>query len=710
MSKEDTVHVYMDKINEWIKVSKTYEDEINFKELAKLSGKEIVKRVSKLRLPEIKDKIYIIKSRNPKYNLQDYYNNPEKYFKDLFTLIYKIQDVIKGYHDINCITFYLPENDKPYYFSVIHYVFNMILWFPLFILDIPVTEDLIFHEKVFDNKSYCNFLNNKIIDAYKHLTTHNEMSLMLAKMYDLFIIISERNGLSLGLSFSLYDLISRWDNQEIYDINHTVVPDNMQIHDAEVMLTQKVNRYKEIMMNTPDDNVLKPLIRSGQGVNTKQLREFAVSIGFKPDPDGYTYAVTPKTSFISDGIRDPLSFVIDSTAGRYAAILALEIDTSGYLQRTLCKAASNIFADPDSNYDCGSVNYYTKTISDKDALHSMRGRWYLTKKNTLRQLIDTDYDMIGQTLQFRSPATCACANDGRGICRICLGHLYEQNKNINLGINSVLRLSEENYQNTMSAKHILDTSTGVFAFNDEFYDYFYIENGFTVCLRDDIEETEHYEILINVNMIKRDREINDLVDNEYISEFDVVNNEENTKVTIKEINGNPIYISNSIIKQVFKKRIDKDYDEEGNIHIPFNSIELDEDIFFTKLKNKEITKPLKDLRKCIEKGKEIEDVNSISEFIDKIFNLFKAGGINAESVHTEVLVRNLIRDKNNIIALPNYRIPNVEYTLTSVHNSILSSDSIITSLTFERLAQQFRDPMTYNKHGTSPLDRLFLRN
>ena len=79
----------------------------------------------------------------------------------------------------------------------------------------------------------------------------------------------------------------------------------------------------------------------------------------------------------------------------------------------------------------------------------MRGRWYLTNHNTLRQLVETDYELIGQTLKFRSPTTCASKH---GICATCYGYLYTQNININAGINSSLRLSERTYQNTMSAK------------------------------------------------------------------------------------------------------------------------------------------------------------------------------------------------------------------------------------------------------------------
>ena len=70
------------------------------------------------------------------------------------------------------------------------------------------------------------------------------------------------------------------------------------------------------------------------------------------------------------------------------------------------------------------------------------------------------------------------------------------------------------------------------------------------------------------------------------------------------------------------------------------------DLFFVILKNKEITKPLKELKSLIEKGKEIEGVKSISQLIDKLNDLMKSGGIHVDSVHIEILARNIIRDKN----------------------------------------------------------------
>ena len=375
------------------------------------------------------------------------------------------------------------------------------------------------------------------------------------------------------------------------------------------------------------------------------------------------------------------------------------------LARTFSKSASNIYLNPDPNYDCGSVNYYERKINDKYDLSDMVGRWYLTNKNTLRQLTANDYELIGQTLKFRSPATCASKN---GICATCYGYLYSQNAHINCGINSSLMITEHTYQNTMSAKHILNTSTAVLEFTEDFYDFFCVEEGYRIRLRNDLDMAENFILKVNIHEISKDQNIQDLQDNEYIMGFHIYNREEESEISIDEKNRNKIYLASYLFKTIVEKRKHKDYDENGWISIPLETIDVDEDLMYARLENDEITKSLKKLKALIEKGKEIDEVKNISDLINKLNTLMKDGGVYAESVHVEILARNLIRDKNDITQIPDYTKPNPDYIITSIHNSILNSDSVVTSLTFERLQSQLSNPITYRKKGTSPLDTLWI--
>ena len=704
---ENDLTDYGTKIDTWIKVAKGEEDQLNLKELSRLSGKQLKKAVKVKKHENLKG-LYVISQRRKIWDLSVYYDDPERYFYDTYILMRNLGADIQDEYNPGqgYIQFTYPNKSKVQEMSLIHFTFNMIIWLPYFILDIPITKENTFMEKVFNNKTYTSFVNSNIIEKYKHLVTHNQMSKMLAKMYDMFIFITERYGLELGMSFSLYDFITKWDDDEIYDLNHTKLPKDMQISESEAYLDKRLYRYMEIMENDPKDNVLKPFIRAKQGISPKQLREFAISGGFKPDLSGNTYPIKPRSNLLTDGYRNPTDYIIDAVGGRKAGVLALQIDTGGYLARSFNKSVMDLKLHKDPNYDCGSENYYIKTISNKTDLSDMHGRWYLNEKNNhLVQLVETDYHLVGETLKFRSPVTCASKN---GICATCYGHLYSQNKNMNIGVNSALICSEKNYQNIMSSKHILNTRTETVQFPEEFATYFSLANGYQIRVRDDFESPENFIIKINKNLIFRDRDIENMHGNEYVKEFMLYDKENASTIEIKDSSEINIYLGDWLFDELISKRKKGQYDEEGWILIELEECPIDQDLFFLNLKNKEITGPLKDLQNLIEKGKELEGVSTVSELINKLNYLMKAGGIHVQSIHIEVLSRNLIRSKDDILQIPDWSVINPEYSITSIHNSIMHSISFINSITFERLRQQLYDPSTYRKTGTCPLDTLFV--
>ena len=89
-------------------------------------------------------------------------------------------------------------------------------------------------------------------------------------------------------------------------------------------------------------------------------------------------------------------------------------------------------------------------------------------------------------------------------------------------------------------KHILNTSTSAFAFNDEFYVPFSIADGFRVTLNEEEETVGNYVLRINLNTICKDREEMNNYRNEYITEFELYDTENETTVEITENNGDKI--------------------------------------------------------------------------------------------------------------------------------------------------------------------------
>jgi hypothetical protein len=263
----------------------------------------------------------------------------------------------------------------------------------------------------------------------------------------------------------------------------------------------------------------------------------------------------------------------------------------------------------------------------------------------------------------------------------------------------------------MSAKHTLTTSSDRIEWVNQFAEYFIFRDGFKVILRDDLEDIDNIDIKINKFLVKKDKDIDDLEQNEYVPEINLKNNYTGEEYVIKDDEGAQLYLTNGIYKSYRKRLKLGEYDDEGFVSIPAKELigktEESYTMFFVKLKNDELSKPLRDLKGFIEKGKELP-VDNVSDLITQVRYLMKCGGIKVESVHIECLLRNVIRDADDITQLPDWENNDVRYRITSIHNGIMMSSSVINSLTFERLNQQLREPITYRKTGTCFTDILFL--
>lgn len=704
---------YSERINLWNDYANKLRSDVDFKEIAKVqSESKLVKVYNKTKNEYlINNKHFKVPSRNTKYvDLNDYYDH-KKFYTDLIYYLSAIADTITdSISNENYIEFKFVKSDKIRRLSLIHYVFNMLMWYSLFVLEIDVTEDLLFMPKSFNNKEFTKYMNEKIIMPNMHIVTMNEMSELMARVYDIFILICERFGLLLGLSFSMYDILSMWDDKEIYDLNHTKIDNNVQIAEGERIIDENCKRYMKKIMCRKDDNCLKPFLRSGQGVNSKQLREFTISTGFKPTLAGNTINIKPSSNYITDGLRKPTDFIVDASGGRKANVLGTKIDTAGYIQRAFTKSATGITLHKDPNYDCHSQNYLIVTIDNESMLKDYHGRYYLADKNTIKQLnANEDKHLIGKTLKFRSPVFCAGGKDG--VCKICYGSLYNQNYGIDVGISSALTFTELFYQLLLSAKHALDTKTARVNMCDEFNLFLYFDE-YKIFIKEN-KLIKHCELIIDTDSIYKNDDNEDSYKNEFIYSINIKDNKNDKLYTIKDNNSTKLYISDYLIDVINSKINCSDVDEENDNIIRLNMEELlksEEELFFVTLENDELNSSLLEIKNFIQTGKQNKYTTNPSEFVNAFYEMSHNANIKLASIHIEILCKNLIKNAKDIIEPLDFTKPldDDDILITSIHNSILKSNSVINSLTFERIGIQFRDPSTYKKTGTCPLDRMFI--
>src|SRR5699024_9375945 len=120
-----------------------------------------------------------------------------------------------------------------------------------------------------------------------------------------------------------------------------------------------------------------------------------------------------------------------------------------------------------------------------------KGRWYRFKENGIEyqmslEPLKDNVDLIGKTLLFRSPETCASRARGHGICYRCYGALAHTNYDINIGKIAAELLSAMLTQRLLSAKHLLETNIKKLRWSDEFFSFFEVDYS-NIRLKEDIE-------------------------------------------------------------------------------------------------------------------------------------------------------------------------------------------------------------------------------
>lgn len=236
-----------------------------------------------------------------------------------------------------------------------------------------------------------------------------------------------------GISISLYDFIQLYKkNKDIEDAVNFSIEEGSIIDPQELAKKQDAVAKKMIdaIVNDPEDNAFKTYINAGAGINKNQFAETFSYIGFKPDYYGKVIPKPINTSFVKG--LDVVGYFINATGGRKALTMAKgQVKSSGYLNRKLGLLLSDCkIKNYNEDYDCGSKVTVPITIDSQQTLKRFNNRYYVDKKGKLKLIKEDNKDLIGKTLNLRSPITCACTDSE--VCPICYGKMSRilQNKNI----------------------------------------------------------------------------------------------------------------------------------------------------------------------------------------------------------------------------------------------------------------------------------------
>lgn len=586
--------------------------------------------------------------------------------------------------------------------SLFDYWFNLIFW------TIPVethqpidSKFLFFFEDGITKKSIKSYIDNLFVRSFRTQIDFIRMNNIIDDtMHKLKYINEFAMYLANTLNFEdTLDLMRQYPefNQAIHaDLS------NVPMEDVKAVGMDYANIQIKYIKNS--NHCLRDSFIAQEAINPKQFKEVQANIGPKPNGMGGIFPYIINNSFINGGVSDPQSYIIESSVGRTAQILSkMNVGTSGAFARLLEINNIDTFFHPDPDFSCMTRNYETVTIKDATWLKMYDTRYYKFQKDGPLYLLDAKRDthLIGKTLLFRSPITCASFAHGDGICRKCYGDLYYIMRNINPGKIAAELLSSIYTQMLLSAKHLLESVIIKMEWTEGF-DQLFSVNMNTIALIED-QDYGGYFMKINADDIAQVDDDDDVEYNEFISNFSIVY-PDGSEQNFHTANMDDMYITEDL-NLVMKSKKTKFAD--GLYIIPLQLLKELPMIFYFHIQNKELSRTLERSKHIINKAAETSKYNK-DTILDEFITTNIEGHINLNAVHMEVILANQFRDKDNILERPNWEKEDCPYTILTLGSSLTNNPSITVTLEYQKHAASLVSPLSMKKKKPSRTDVFFM--
>lgn len=623
------------------------------------------------------------------------------------------------------------------------FIVNAIFWYPQIIIDSSKLD-----ESFIMKTSDCRNMNASIQKSYMdemYLKRYRKLDSLSGILHDCTQFlrqISKRFNKFIGLSMSVWvfmDLENRIP--EYGELMRFHVDETKQPAEIERDIKEVAQKQIELILNDTRFNTLKATLQP-KAVKEKQLSEVHTLIGLKPNDQGRTISRPINTNYLIDGLNTLTNLYIEAVSGRTASIINKTLmGVAGHLLiLTATLAASGKLEKVES--DCGSQNLIPVHVKNKDVLWRINLRKY--KRPGFKKLMtidfDSDQDLIGETIYMRSPITCAC-KDGR-VCKECYGDLWYRNKDLNsAGAYAGFIQMNPVAQGLLSVKHHQGTDSLMIVFNDGFDKYFIIDST-DIIIRNDIDEIESYKLIVRVD------DINTTTDEDELDISNVIKTDSKKKKGKKQQEQEETYQDEDdstgltyftkrfyIAKHYGSKKyqnIEEFYDidekelymhvdllsrmepvsdpELGNIlAIDLDNIDVSEFVFMVELENNGVTKPLKEIKQLIS-TKAHGGCDTYEDMVNKMIELNIQAKIDVASVHSEMIIRQLIRKSSNKLRRPDFDrlVMRQDYEIMTINTALKYSPSLSTSLNTAYLKYQLVAMCeTDEKTETSDFDPMF---
>lgn len=273
----------------------------------------------------IPNKSELKKYISPLYILEDYTRSTEDY------LIFqeKMYNIIKGcFEHKECreypvkFKFYLKDTEV-HTLQLRHFIINVFMWYPF--VNLHGIHGVLDESFIVDCENgiphITDFINEKIIEvlrdyAIKNTTLNRSVSEVLYNLRRISIDFS----IIMNLTISSETFLKVFkDNARMREIMQTTFPLDMQPADIESDLNKLMNEEIDIF-KAIKDNPVGIILRAGTGIKHKQLSEFTVNMGLKPDLSGVTIPLPINSNTMIRGLNKPSAHYIDALGARKSLI------------------------------------------------------------------------------------------------------------------------------------------------------------------------------------------------------------------------------------------------------------------------------------------------------------------------------------------------------------------------------------------------------
>lgn len=584
---------------------------------------------------------------------------------------------------------------------IFQYLFNLIFWPLITASGKEIDIKHIIFEPVIKTDWMIKYINKFFIRKNLKRMDRITINQMIDRCINKFIRL-QNFQMYLANSVDFDDTIELMEKFPEFNDTMHVNLDGINMQDQKEYITKNVNIQKKYITAPDSHHNQKYAFQTGEGTNPKQYGEVMVSIGPKPDGQGGLFKQPINHSFANGGLQSPTDIVIDSSIGRIAQIISKQnVGQSGAFARKLGLNNMDSFLNPDPSYVCDTKNFECITIKDDKMLSMFDMRFYKFTPDGIDHLLDAENDkqLIGQTLYFRSPITCASAARGEGICYRCYGMLAYLNNDINIGQIASEMLSSKYTQRMLSAKHLLEAAVVKMHWNEEMPTLFNVEFN-QILLKDDFDYKK-YRLIISMDDIIDDDEDDDSSiyedEDRYVYVFHI-RYPDGRIVDFGTKESDPIYITSDLLDEMNKTGMD----DNGVYQINLSHL-VGKGFFYVDIQNNELSKTMKQIKNLVDNESSIRSHDRDSILNDMIhYNL--TGGIKINSVHFEVLISNQIRNPDDILETPDWSIPNTPYKLVTLETAITNSPRISVRLQGSKLKRTLTSPDNKKLFKASNLD------